>query len=130
MGAILSVDDDCLFSELIGETLTDYPEELILVNHPVEAIEIANTTLIDVAILDISLPVMNGFELKKILSSIDPAMRTIFLSSEMNKANLLDAIRCQASDFLQKPFQPSDLKLSVLKRLNEARQLRIIRSAV
>ena len=129
MGIVLSVDDDKMVLELVSEALSaDYQLESI--DNPIEAIELAQHSEVDVAILDISLPQMNGFELQRVLKKINPNIQTLFLSSEMNKSNLLTALRNGACDFLQKPVHIDELRNSVAKAIDQVRKLKQIKSAI
>jgi DNA-binding NtrC family response regulator len=130
MGIILSVDDDHIVLELLEDVFVKEGIEIIQADNSIDAIEIANEYTVDVAILDISLPHINGFELQQALHQLDAFTKVIFLSSQMNKNTLFRAIRGGAADFHQKPFIPDDLVRSVLQKQKEVIHFRNLKNAV
>ncbi|MFP4460190.1 MAG: response regulator [Candidatus Zixiibacteriota bacterium] len=129
MGIILSVDDDHIILELLTELFTKVGLELITADNSIDAIEIANTRNVDVAILDISLPHIDGFELQQALRQLDPFTRIIFLSSQMNKKTMYRAMHAGAVDFHQKPFLHDELVKSVLKHQTQVQNYRKLSKA-
>ena len=124
MGMILSVDDDQFVLGFIGELFKSAGIPIVLTSNAIEALEIASNFSVDVAILDVSLPQMNGFELQSALRQIDPFTRVIFLSSRMNKSDLLLALRYGAVDYLTKPIDKDILLKTVCDNQQLAQQFR------
>ncbi len=124
MGILMSVDDDRIVRKLISDVFDAEGIEIVTARNPIEALEIASENEVDVAILDIDMPFMSGFELQLKLHEIDPFTKVIFLSSQMNRATLLRAMRGGACDFHKKPFIPDDLVESVLKQREQVIKFR------
>jgi sigma-B regulation protein RsbU (phosphoserine phosphatase) len=76
------------------------------------------------AILDIQLPEMDGFQLMEELRTLDPELDVIFMTGSVHEidAKLIKAIRKDAFYFLQKPFDRGVL-LSLVERCLERKRL-------
>jgi DNA-binding response OmpR family regulator len=75
----------------------------------------------DLLLLDLSMPVLDGMG---VLSALQdqraiPAVRVVVMTAHGNVRTAVQAIRMGASDFLEKPFRPEDLRLSVASVLDE-----------
>ncbi|RPI37549.1 MAG: response regulator [Nitrospiraceae bacterium] len=85
------------------------------------ALECCNIYPIDIAILDVMMPGMNGFELcKKLKSLSDKYFFPVILLTALNdRKNRITGIECGADDFMSKPFDSLELltKVSSLLKL-------------
>ena len=115
---ILIVDDEENIREVIKEyaTLEDY--EVMEADSGVKALELLNTNKFDLMILDIMMPIMDGFTL---LNSIPKEKRipTIILSARDDEIDKLEGFNRGIDDYLCKPFSPRELMArvkAVLKR--------------
>lgn len=71
------------------------------------------------AILDIGLPDMNGFELLRQLREVDSALPAIFLTARSSEVDRVVGLELGADDYVAKPFSPRELVArvrSVLRR--------------
>src|SRR5438552_2598448 len=91
---------------------------------PREALELAKTFNPDLAILDIQMPEMDGFELMEKLQAIDPQLDIILMTGSIHEldAKLIRAIRKEAFYFLQKPFD-REVLLTLVERCLELKRL-------
>ncbi len=89
-----------------------------------EAISIAREVRPHLAILDIRMPDMDGFELMSRLRDVDPELDVIFMTGVVNEldSQLIRAIRERAFYFVQKPFD-RDVLLALVERCLELRRL-------
>jgi signal transduction histidine kinase len=73
------------------------------------------TTSPDVIVLDLNMPGMDGFSTLEMLRPIvvDDAIPTLVLSGDASIENKRKALTLGATDFLQKPFDPSELLMRV-----------------
>jgi CheY-like chemotaxis protein len=62
---VLLVDDNIDAADLLAEALRSCGHEVVVANDPVEALDKARQSPPEIAILDIGLPVMDGYELAK-----------------------------------------------------------------
>ena len=90
------------------------------------ALEICNNYSIDIAILDVMMPGINGFELcKKLKSQTTKYFFPVILLTALNdKKSRITGLECGADDFISKPFDVLELLTKVrsllkLKELHE-----------
>ena len=78
---------------------------------PGDALAWAKENPVDLALLDINMPDMNGLELAERLKRINPRMSVIFITASGQYA--LDAYRVHPTSYLLKPFDPARLAREV-----------------
>lgn len=87
-----------------------------------EALETIRETPPDLLVTDLSMPEMDGMELLKIVAVEFPLLPVIIVSGVGTMANVIDALRVGASDYLQKPIEDMGLlKHSIEIALSHAR---------
>jgi putative two-component system response regulator len=104
---IMLIDDDemCLDMgmEILKNNYTVYP-----VPSGEQALQILKKVIPDLILLDIEMPVMNGYEVIKKLKRGDETkdIPVIFLTSHTDPGNELDGLSMGAIDYVTKPFSP------------------------
>ncbi len=68
---------------------------------------------IDVAVVDLNMPRMDGFSLLKELKEINPDMKTIIITAYGNMTNVRTAMSLGASDYITKPINFNDFENSL-----------------
>lgn len=79
--------------------------------NPLEAYEESKKHSIDIAFLDIEMPVINGIQLAKKLKTINPKTNVIFVTAYDNYA--LQAFKVHASGYLTKPVSEEKIKVEI-----------------
>lgn len=121
--SVLVVDDIDANLELLEAVFkrAGYTVHMALGGGP--ALEICNSYSIDIAILDVMMPGINGFELcRKLKSLTDKYFFPVILLTALNdKKSRITGIECGADDFISKPFDVPELltKVSSLLKLKE-----------
>ncbi len=121
---ILVVDDDPgmvrAVNRILGRTY-----DVTCAAGPQAALDLAETLAPDLAILDIRMPGMDGFELMRRLKERYPDLDVIFMTGNVGEADahLIAAIRHGAFYFIQKPFDRRVLQ-TLVERCLELRRLR------
>jgi phosphoserine phosphatase RsbU/P len=120
---VLVVDDEAGMLRSV-ERVLGHDYEVASTRSSRQAIELAQTFRPDLAILDIQMPEMDGFQLMEELRKRDPEMEVIFMTGSVHEidAKLIRAIRKDAFYFLQKPFDRGVL-LSLVERCLELKRL-------
>ena len=78
-----------------------------------EAVEQATRLVPDVVLMDLVMPRLDGLEAMRVLQASLPAMRVIVLTSFLDDAMLLPALRAGAAGYLLKNAQPQEIALAV-----------------
>jgi CheY-like chemotaxis protein len=111
-GRILIVDDDPDITKAFGLVLEDSGlYEVDTYNEPLAALKNFKPNFYDLAILDIRMPNMNGFELYNKIENIDNKIKVCFISAyDMDDRALREQFpSMQIKTFLPKPIAVSDL---------------------
>jgi sigma-B regulation protein RsbU (phosphoserine phosphatase) len=121
---ILIVDDDQGMIRAV-ERVLGRQYNVVTASTPTEALDLADSFDPDLAILDIRMPVMNGFELMRRLGDAHDDLDVIFMTGSVTDADahLVRAIQEGAFYFIQKPFERAVLQ-ALVERCLELRRLR------
>ena len=105
---ILLVEDDLKLNDLIKNYFTIYNYRVFQAEDNIEAEKILAKEKINLIILDIMLPKMNGFEFcKKIRKTSD--IPILFLSARGEVTDKIVGLEIGADDYMSKPFEPREL---------------------
>jgi DNA-binding NarL/FixJ family response regulator len=74
-----------------------------------EAIELISKTLVDVFLMDIRMPVMDGVEATKRIKEIKPDIKILILTTFNDDAYIFDTLRSGASGYLLKDAAPEQI---------------------
>lgn len=111
---ILLVEDNQFYSHYVSTLLKEGNYVVHSADSAEKAIQCANESTIDIAIIDIGLPDMNGLQLVSQLREKRLAFPIIMLTAHTAWQNKVDGLEAGADDYLAKPFQKNEL----LARLN------------
>ncbi len=114
---ILAVDDTIENLDVLVDLLSDY--DVIDATSPTEALEIVKEEKIDLILLDIMMPQMDGFEVCRRLKA-DPMTKdipVIFVTAKTDEESIEKAYDVGGSDYITKPFLPKELLARVKKEL-------------
>ncbi|MED4455817.1 response regulator transcription factor [Metabacillus fastidiosus] len=108
MRKILVVDDDKNILELVNIHLTNAGYKVMKVENGIQAIGVLQNELPDLAIVDVMMPGMNGFELtKKIREETD--IPVLLLTSKGELEDKEQGFLAGSDDYMVKPFEPKEL---------------------
>lgn len=122
MSRILIIDDDEELCELVSEYLTVEGFETDSVHDGASGLERAASGDFDLAILDVMLPKMNGFEVLRELRGRS-SLPVLMLTARGDDMERIVGLEIGADDYLPKPFNPRELVArlrAVLRRTNAA----------
>jgi DNA-binding NtrC family response regulator len=115
MITILFVDDEELFLESMRKRLESRGFHVLVVNRGVKAIEAARKNPVDVAILDLKMPGMDGNELLRILKREHPWIEVIVLTGHGGVDEEFQSVVDGAHAYLHKPCSIEDILDAVAK---------------
>lgn len=108
MNKILIIDDDEELCELVSEYLTVEGFEVSSVNDGKSGLDAALSGAYDMAILDVMLPKMNGFDVLRNLR-LESTLPVIMLTARGDDMERIVGLEIGADDYLPKPFNPREL---------------------
>lgn len=110
---ILIVDDEAELRASIKSQLTqlvqNYQLTFFEADNGLQAIEQTKEHEIDLIIMDVKMPEMNGLEALNQIKAIRPEAFIVILTAHANVHDAITAIREGAYDYLEKPIQPEKL---------------------
>lgn len=112
---ILIAEDDNDIIEVLKMYLENEGFITIIANNGEEAYNLLQTTKVDLAIVDVMMPKMNGYELTKKIRNISN-IPVIILSAKNMDSDKIIGLNLGADDYLTKPFNP----LEVIARVKAA----------
>ena len=119
---VLLVDDEEDVTDILAKLLTRNGHLVTVYNNSVKALESFKPGKYDLAIIDIRMPVLNGFQLVKSLKEIDSSLRICYLTAfevideEMAGNDIShESVDC----FMKKPIHVSDFIKKVNSQLED-----------
>lgn len=120
-GNILIVDDDQDIRNLIGIYLENEGFQYVKCDNAIKAMEIVETNKIDLILLDIMMPKVDGItaciQLRK-----KERMPIIFMSAKAEDMDKIHGLMAGADDYITKPFNPLELVTRVKAQLRRYKQ--------
>lgn len=106
---VLVVDDDDQLADVVRQVLRDAGYSVATVKHGAAALELVSHIAPDLILLDLSMPIMDGWSfVSQYRRSARPDARILLLTANANAAEIAETLR--ADGFIQKPF---DIQLLV-----------------
>lgn len=112
---ILIVDDDLRMRQLVFDTLASDGIKADICAGGNEAVQRLQEEHIDILITDLMMPHLDGLELLGIARKINPECVVIVITGYGTIESAIEAIRKGAYDYIQKPFEPDALVLTVTR---------------
>lgn len=127
MAHILVAEDEAPINDLICRNLQLVGHSTASAFDGAEALACAQSGSFDLALIDVMMPVLDGFELKR---QLDDDLPVIFVTARSDLSSRLDGLNLGADDYVVKPFETLELLArveAVLRRTN--RQQRVFEHA-
>src|SRR5438309_2451127 len=118
---ILVVDDDPGVRESFRLILEDHYDVLDVPDGP-QALETVRASQVDLVLLDIRLPEMDGIEVLERIKTVDDGVEVILVTAVKTVRTAVAAMKLGAFDYLTKPFEEDEL-LQLVRRALEKRSL-------
>jgi DNA-binding response OmpR family regulator len=116
---LLLVEDDIDLQKVLAQYLELSGFNVHTANHGKHGLKVFLENHVDLCILDVMMPVMDGFTLAEEIRKNDPAMPVVFLTARNQKEDRLKGLKIGADDYITKPFEAEELVLrinNILKR--------------
>lgn len=112
---VLLVDDELQLIEAFKKQLTREGMHVITASYANEALAIVKEESVDVGVLDIKLPDLDGVELLLKLKQIEPTLEVVMLTGYASVDTAIRSMKLGAYDYLTKPCKISELQKVILK---------------
>ncbi len=120
---ILVVDDEESITFLLKTELEDLSDfDVDVAFNGTEAINRIQSTIYDIALLDIKMPRVTGIDVLRFINEHSPTTQVIMLTNVIDYKTAIETIKLGAYDFISKPYDPQQL-LATVRRAVERRQL-------
>jgi len=110
---LLIIDDEKVFSETVKEYLSSETMEVLTAQNGAQGLEICSLRNVDVVLLDQKLPDMEGHRLAGPILERNDQTKIIFITAFPSFESAVKALRAGAHDYLSKPFDLDELKLTI-----------------
>jgi DNA-binding NtrC family response regulator len=127
--SILIVDDDEVMQQTLSDVLKKRGYEIFLVGSGNGALSVIKKNVIDLVLLDMRLPDVDGIEVLKKIKELDTEILVIMMTAYSDVQTAVSAMKSGAYHYINKPFELEELKLLIEKGLetksliNEVRRL-------
>lgn len=114
---ILLVEDEFFLAKTIQTRLEFHGYEVFIKENGAEALEFLKTNKVDLVLMDVMMPVMDGWEATKRIKSDDKlkSIPVVFLTARARHEDHLKASEVGGQDYIAKPFESQDL-LNVISK--------------
>ena len=126
---VLVVDDDLAFTEILALRLGKRGFNVLTAEAGEAGLKVLNQgDFIDVVVLDMAMPGMDGLETLKMLKKKQPLVEVLMLTGQSTVATAVEAIKWGAFNYLTKPCDIEDLSAFLEEAANHRknRQAKIL----
>jgi DNA-binding NtrC family response regulator len=119
MSRVLVVDDDAGVRTLLGEALRARGHAVQAVADGSQALHVADRQALDLVILDMVLPGVDGLQVLRDLRDQRPATPVIMITGHASVGSAISAMKMGAFDYIVKPFRIDEVELVIGKALGQ-----------
>jgi DNA-binding NtrC family response regulator len=115
---IVAVDDDSICRFLLEAHLKGAGFTAVPASNGVEALAILQRQHVDLIISDLVMPEMDGLKLLEQVQKLYPEIPIIVITAHGSVESAVEAMRRGAYDYLEKPYNPDDLRITIQRALD------------
>ena len=123
-GKVLLAEDGRDSQRLISAILTDAGVNVVLAETGKQAVHLAQTEKFDLILMDVQMPILDGYAASARIRSADPTVPIIILTAHATAEHRARSVAAGCSEFLTKPFDTNNLLKTLAKYLPSSRLLR------
>ncbi len=120
---ILLAEDDTDLRSILSQYLELQGFTVLAAENGQKGLDIFEEQHVDICLLDIMMPVMDGYTLAQKIKKHDQEMPVLFLTAKNQKKDKLKGLKIGADDYITKPFEVEELILRVRNILRRARKI-------
>ena len=125
--SILIVDDDDVMQETLSDVLKKRNYEVFSMSSGNGALSVIKKNLIDLILLDMRLPDVDGLEILKKIKEFDTEILVIMMTAYSDVQTAVSAMKSGAYHYINKPFELEELQLLIEKGLETKRLINEVR---
>ena len=110
---VLIVDDEKDFVEMFSLRLKEQGEKVSTAHSGKDALKVLENIAIDVVILDIRMPGMDGIDTLRQIKILHPIVEVILLTGHGSTETAVEGMKLGAFDYLMKPADFKDIKVKM-----------------
>ena len=118
---ILVTDDSKMARKMVIKTLKDILQDDIEIHEAQngqEALDLYKKILPNIVFLDLTMPVMDGFEALKEIKKFDNKTKVVIISADIQKLSMDKALELGAFNFIKKPIDSIKMQ-QILDKINK-----------
>lgn len=118
---ILAVEDDQNLGTILNEYLQAKGFESTLCKNGQEGFDAFKKGDFDLCLLDVMMPIKDGFTLAREIRQMDQTIPIIFLTAKSMKDDAIEGFKAGADDYITKPFSMEELLMrikAIMRRVN------------
>ncbi len=130
---ILLVEDEAAISRIVERGLRAHGHQVVIAETGEDGLVLAADETLDMVILDITLPGLNGHQVLERVRAVRPRLPVLMLTARDDLKNKVDALNAGADDYLTKPFAFEELLArlrAVTRRADQPESSQIIAGAL
>ena len=116
--SILIVDDEPVTRKSLGDILRLEGYNVTAAPNGQAAVEYVRTHHVDLMLVDLRMPGMDGLEVVQVVNQLAPDTEIILLTAYASTETAIQALRLRIHDYLQKPASPTQILGSVKRGLD------------
>ena len=124
---ILIAEDDAAIRRVLADSLAGAGYEVCTAPNGRAALELLLTTPIDLALMDVNMPEINGFQLLRMMQKECPGIPSIILTACGDEQDRVKGLQLGADDYVVKPFSIAELlaRVAAVLRRSPGRKLAV-----
>jgi two-component system copper resistance phosphate regulon response regulator CusR len=122
---ILFVDDDRILLEAFRDRFVHMGYNVVVATSGKDALHLVKEFQIDIAVLDVSMPEMDGFKLIRAIRQILPQLPILFLTGNQDRETFLKAFELRSNSLIEKPCTFQELDFQIRRLLSGIRSRRV-----
>jgi len=123
-GRILLIDDEVKILLALSGILKDHGFDVLTTSDGGRAAEITEENEVDVVLLDLVMPSLDGMDVLKSIVERKPSVPVIMLTGHASIQKAVDSIKLGAFDFLEKPVESKKILITIENALEKTRLVR------
>lgn len=106
---LLFVEDEEALGEIVKESLEIRGFDVVYCKNGVEALKEYKSAPFDACILDVMMPLKDGYTLAKEIRVLNPSVPLLFVTAMTQTKDVVKGFECGCNDYIRKPFSMEEL---------------------